>query len=153
MTASTTPAEAPLLLVDDSPDELLLMQMGLKRAGIDVPQVVVGSGKEALDYLFARGPHAGRDITVQPRLVLMDLHMPGMSGVDVLREIRANPATAGLKVVIFSASEDPEEIVGAHEEGANSYLCKPLSVTGMQNTIKQIRKFWLDVDLPATAEK
>ena len=151
MTASTTPAEAPLLLVDDSPDELLLMQMGLKRAGIDVPQVVVGSGKEALDYLFARGPHAGRDITVQPRLVLMDLHMPGMSGVDVLREIRANPATAGLKVVIFSASEDPEEIVGAHEEGANSYLCKPLSVTGMQSTIKQIRKFWLDIDLPAAS--
>ena len=153
MTAATAQAEAPLLLVDDSPDELILMQMGLKRAGIAVPQVIVGSGDEALDYLFARGGHAGRDTSVQPRLVLMDLHMPGKSGVDVLREIRANPATAGLKVVIFSSSEDPAEIIGAHAHGANSYLCKPLSVTGMQNTIKQIRKFWLDVDLPATAEK
>jgi two-component system response regulator len=153
MTATTTLADAPLLLVDDSPDELVLMQMGLKRAGIDVPQVVVSSGNEALDYLFARGAHAGRDTSVQPRLVLMDLHMPGKSGVDVLREIRANPATARLKVVIFSASEDPAEIIDAHAHGANSYLCKPLSVTGMQNTIKQIRKFWLGIDLPAAAEK
>jgi len=141
-------AQGPLLLVDDSADELLLMQMGLKRAGIEVPQVVVSSGHEALDYLFARGKYAGRDTSVQPRLVLMDLHMPGKSGVDTLREIRANPATAKIKVVIFSSSEDPAEIVGAHDEGANSYLCKPLSVTGMQSTIKQLRKFWLHIDLP-----
>jgi two-component system response regulator len=146
-------AQGPLLLVDDSADELLLMQMGLKRAGIDVPQVVVGSGNEALDYLFARGKYAGRDISVQPRLVLMDLHMPGKSGVDTLREIRANPVTAKIKVVIFSSSEDPAEIVGAHDEGANSYLCKPLSVTGMQSTIKQLRQFWLHIDLPAGGGK
>jgi len=145
--------EAPLLLVDDSPDELILMQMGLKRAGITLPQVIANNGSEALDYLFARGTHAGRDTSVQPRLVLMDLNMPGKSGIDVLREIRANPATARLKVVIFSSSEDPEEIIGAHDQGANSYLCKPLSVTGMQSTIKQIRKFWLDIDLPAASEK
>ncbi|MDB5803223.1 MAG: Response regulator [Betaproteobacteria bacterium] len=146
-------AQGPLLLVDDSADELLLMQMGLRRAGIEVPQVVVGSGNEALDYLFARGKHAGRDTSIQPRLVLMDLHMPGKSGVDTLREIRANPATAKIKVVIFSSSEDPAEIVGAHDEGANSYLCKPLSVTGMQSTIKQLRQFWLDIDLPAGGGK
>ena len=153
MTDTSSHADAPLLLVDDSQDELLLMQMGLKRAGIDVPQVVVGSGDEALDYMFARGKHAGRDTSLQPRLVLMDLHMPGKSGVDVLREIRANPLTAKVKVVIFSASEDPAEILGAHAQGANSYLCKPLSVTGLQNTIKQIRKFWLDIDLPAANDK
>ncbi|HEX4329785.1 MAG TPA: response regulator [Burkholderiales bacterium] len=152
MTSPDT-AQGPLLLVDDSPDELLLMQMGLKRAGIDVPQVVVGSGNEALDYLFARGKYAGRDTAVQPRLVLMDLHMPGKSGVDTLREIRANPATAAVKVVIFSSSEDPVEIVGAHDQGANSFLCKPLSVTGMQSTIKQLRKFWLHIDLPVAKKK
>jgi len=144
---------APLLLVDDSEDELVLMQMGLKRAGVVVPQVVAHSGDEALDYLFARGPHAGRDTSVRPRLVLMDLHMPGKSGVDVLREIRANPATADLRVVIFSSSDDPAEMIDAHAKGANSYLCKPLSVTGMQHTIKQIRQFWLDIDLPIAEEK
>lgn len=149
-TASPPTAPGPLLLVDDSPDELLLMQLGLKRAGIEVPQVVVGSGEEALDYLFARGRHQGRDTSVQPRLVLMDLHMPGKSGVETLSEIRANPATANVKVVIFSSSEDPAEIYDAHEHGANSFLCKPLSVTGMQSVIKQLRKFWLDVDLPVT---
>ena len=144
---------APLLLVDDSEDELVLMQMGLKRAGVLVPQVVAHNGDEALDYLFARGAHAGRDTSVRPRLVLMDLNMPGKSGIDVLREIRANPITAKLKVVIFSSSEDPQEIIGAHDQGANSYLCKPLSVTGMQHTIKQIRQFWLDIDLPIADEK
>jgi two-component system response regulator len=140
--------QAPLLLVDDSPDEMMLMQMGLKRAGITLPQVIAQSGDEALDYLFARGAHAGRDTSLLPRLVLMDLHMPGKSGVDVLREIRANPATAQVKVVIFSSSEDPNEMIDAHDSGANSFLCKPLSVVGLQNTIKQIRKFWLDIDLP-----
>jgi len=153
MTSPAHNTDAPLLLVDDSPDELILMQMGLKRAGITVPQVIANSGGEALDYLFARGTHAGRDTRVQPRLVLMDLNMPGKSGIDVLREIRANPITAKLKVVIFSSSEDPQEIIGAHDQGANSYLCKPLSVTGMQSTIKQIRKFWLDIDLPAIGDK
>jgi CheY-like chemotaxis protein len=128
---------------------MLLMQMGLKRAGITLPQVTAGSGDEALDYLFGRGAYAGRDLSLQPRLVLMDLHMPGKSGVDVLREIRANPVTARIKVVIFSSSEDPAEMIDAHDSGANSYLCKPLSVTGMQTTIKQIRKYWLDIDLPA----
>lgn len=145
---SPAPAQAPLLLVDDSPDEMMLMQMGLKRAGIVLPQVIAQSGDEALDYLFARGAHSGRDTSLQPRLVLMDLHMPGKSGVDVLREIRANPATAKIKVVIFSSSEDPKEMIDAHDSGANSFLCKPLSVVGLQNTIKQIRKFWLDIDLP-----
>jgi two-component system response regulator len=149
MTTPTTAPEAPLLLVDDSDDELMLMQMGLKRAGITVPQVVARGGDAALDYLFGRGQYAGRDLSQQPRLVLMDLHMPGKSGVDVLREIRAHPATAKVKVVIFSSSEDPKEMIDAHDNGANSYLCKPLSVVGLQSTLKQIRKHWLDVDLPA----
>ncbi len=131
---------------------MLLLQMGLKRAGITLPQVIARSGEEALDYLFGRGPHAGRDLSAQPQLVLMDLHMPGKSGVDVLREMRAKPETARVKVVIFSSSEDPREIVDAHDSGANSFLCKPLSVTGLQTTIKQIRKFWLDIDLPAAGK-
>ena len=153
MTSTPIDPDAPLLLVDDSPDELMLMQMGLKRAGITVPQVIANGGDEALDYLFGRGKHAGRDLARQPRLVLMDLHMPGKSGVDVLREIRAHPATARVKVVIFSSSEDPAEMIDAHDNGANSYLCKPLSVIGLQATIKQIRKHWLDIDLPTGAAK
>lgn len=153
MTSTRTSPDAPLLLVDDSADELMLMQMGLKRAGITVPQVVATGGEEALDYLFGRGQYAGRDLSQQPRLVLMDLHMPGKSGVDVLREIRAHPATAKVKVVIFSSSEDPAEMIDAHDNGANSYLCKPLSVVGLQSLIKQLRKHWLDIDLPAAPDK
>ena len=148
MVTATTPTERPLLLVDDSPDEMFLMQLGLKRAGITLPQVTVDSGEEALDYLLARGAYAGRDASVLPRLVLMDMHMPGKSGVDIVREIRAQPALADLKVVIFSSSDEPDDIVSAHDQGANSFICKPLTALGMREAIEQIRKRWLDVDLP-----
>ena len=141
-------SEAPLLLVDDSVEELMLMQIGLKRAGVLLPQVAVHSGEDALDYLLGRGAHAGRDTRLQPRLTLMDLHMPGKSGFDVLREIRAAPQLAGLKVVMFSSSDEPDDIVMAHDVGANSFICKPLTANGLRDVIRQIRERWLDVDLP-----
>ena len=142
---------APILLVDDSPEELLLMQLGLKRAGVEFPQVAVDSGEEALDYLLGSGKYAGRDTQLRPRLVLMDLHMPGRSGIQTLREIRAQPHLADLKVVMFSSSDEPDDIVEAHDVGANAFLCKPLTAIGMRDVIRQIRERWLDVELPASA--
>jgi CheY-like chemotaxis protein len=136
-----------VLLVDDSAEELLLMQLGLKRAGVTVPQVTASNGDEALDYLLGRRAHAGRDTRELPVLTLMDLHMPGKSGIDVLREIRAQPHLADLKVVMFSSSDEPGDIVMAHDVGANSFICKPLTATGMRDVIRQIRERWLDVDL------
>lgn len=127
------------------------MQLGLKRAGLTVPQVAVDSGEAALDYLLGRGEFAGRDVHVLPRLVLMDLHMPRRSGIEVLREIRAQPALAGLKVVIFSSSDEPADIVLAHDVGANSFICKPLTANGMRDVIRQISARWLDVELPVAA--
>lgn len=145
---SAAVAAAPVLLVDDSDEELLLMQLGLKRAGVTLPQVAVSSGDAALDYLLGRGAHQGRDPRVMPQLVLMDLHMPGKSGIDVLREIRAHPELSALKVVMFSSSDAPVDIVEAHDVGANSFICKPLTASGMREVIRQIRERWLDVDLP-----
>jgi two-component system response regulator len=136
-----------VLLVDDSAEELLLMQLGLKRAGVTVPQVTASNGDEALDYLLGRGAHAGRDTSQLPVLTLMDLHMPGKSGIDVLREIRSRPHLADLKVVMFSSSDEPGDIVLAHDVGANSFICKPLTATGMRDVIRQIRERWLDVAL------
>ena len=141
-------ARAPVLLVDDSAEEMLLMQLGLTRAGVTLPQVAVSSGEEALDYLLGRGEHAGRDTRLLPRLTLMDLNMPGKSGIDTLREIRAHPHLASLKVVMFSSSDEPDEIVLAHDVGANAFICKPLTASGMRDVIRQIRERWLDVDLP-----
>jgi two-component system response regulator len=143
-------AEAPVLLVDDSAEELLLMQLGLKRAGVTLPQVALNSGEEALDFLLGRGSHAGRDTRILPRLTLMDLHMPGRSGIETLREIRAQPHLANLKVVMFSSSDEPDDIVQAHDVGANSFICKPLTASGMRDVIRQIRERWLDVELPLT---
>lgn len=149
MTLPLRPFQAgqPLLLVDDNPEEMLLMQLGLKRAGVTLPQVAVASGDEALDFLLGRGSHGGRDTSALPCLTLMDMHMPGKSGLDVLREIRAHPQLSGMKVVMFSSSDEPGEIVRAHDLGADSFICKPLTAIGMRDVIRQIRERWLDADL------
>ena len=142
----------PLLLVDDSPEELMLLQIGLKRAGIGLPQVAVNSGNEALDFLLGRGLYSARDTSLLPRLTLMDLNMPGKSGLDVLREIRDHPRLSSMKVVIFSSSDEPDEIVRAHDLGANSFICKPLTAIGMRDVIRQISERWLDIDLAAAPQ-
>jgi two-component system response regulator len=115
-----------ILLVDDNPDDEALTLRALRKHHIANPVVVAHDGVEALEWLFGEGAHAGRDTTVQPRVVLLDLNMPRMSGLEALQRIRSDPRTQLVPVVVLTSSKQDEDMVSSYSLGANSYVRKPV---------------------------
>lgn len=137
-----------LLLAEDSPEDTQLILAALKPI-VPAEQVVrCADGVEALDYLFARSAWAGRDASEQPRVVLLDLNLPKINGLEVLRELRENPQTRLLPVVIVSASTEQRDVRAAALLGANSYVRKPLDYTRLRDTIALLGGYWLDLNIP-----
>ncbi|WP_404365454.1 response regulator [Corallococcus coralloides] len=129
----------PLLLVEDSdPDAEALMRIA-KRLPLPVPVVRVRDGEDALDYLFRRGAHAEAE---RPVLILLDLHMPGISGREVLSTLKADPVLRSIPVIIFSSSVESRDVDGAYADGANSYLFKPEVGPQLQATAEALHAFW-----------
>jgi two-component system, response regulator len=136
-----------LLLVDDSPEDV---QLTLHALRVVVPRehvTVCNSGEDALDYIHARGAHANRDIHLQPRLVLLDLNLPRITGLDVLRAIRAKPETRLLPVVILSASMEQRDIRAAMMAGANSYVRKSLDYAKLNEAMLLLARYWLELNI------
>ena len=134
-----------VLLVEDDPDDLELTLHTFEEAHITNPIKVARDGEEALDYIFCRGTHAGRE-DVRPRLVLLDLKLPKVGGLQVLREIKANPHTRGVPVVILTSSGERRDLVEGYGLGANSYIQKPVDFAQFQKTIRQMGYYWLTVN-------
>lgn len=132
-----------ILLVEDDDDELELTMRALAREGLDKVCAVARDGAEALDYLFARGPHAGRDPADLPAVVMLDLMLPKVSGLDVLRRIRENTATKLLPVVVLTSSDEEKDVVESYGLGANSYVRKPVSFDEFSDAITQLGVYWL----------
>jgi two-component system response regulator len=132
-----------ILLVEDNPDDEALTLRALKKNHIANEVVVARDGVEALEWLFGEGPHAGRDTQVQPQVVLLDLNMPRLSGLDVLRKIRADERTRGVPVVILTSSKQDEDIVQSYELGANSYVRKPVDFAEFLEAVKNLGMYWL----------
>ncbi len=130
----------PLLLVEDSDADAVALGRIAQRLAVPVSVVRVRDGESALDYLHRRGPYAGAE---RPALVLLDLHMPGMSGREVLAQLKADPALRRIPVIIFSSSEDPLDVEGAYEDGANSYLFKPEPGEALEAAARALQAFWL----------
>jgi CheY-like chemotaxis protein len=129
----------PLLLVEDSdPDAEALMRIA-KRLPLPVPVVRVRDGENALDYLYRRGAHEGAE---RPTLILLDMHMPGISGRDVLSTLKADPDLRSIPVIIFSSSLETADVQGAYADGANSYLFKPEIGPQLQATAEALHAFW-----------
>lgn len=140
-----------ILLVEDNPDDEALTLRALKKNHIMNEVVVAHDGVEALDWLFGTGAHAGRDTRTQPQVILLDLNMPRLSGLEVLEKIRHDPRTQFIPVVVLTSSKEDEDVVKSYKLGANSYVRKPVDFGEFMEAVKRLGMFWLLVNQVAPA--
>lgn len=132
-----------ILLVEDNPDDEALTLRALKKNNILNEVVVARDGAEALDYLLCRGVHADRDPQTQPAVTLLDLKLPKVDGLEVLKEIRANASTALLPVVILTSSKEEQDLFKGYRLGANSYIRKPVDFSQFMDAVRSLGLYWL----------
>jgi CheY-like chemotaxis protein len=137
-----------ILLVEDNPDDELLTRMALQENNLLNEIVVAHDGVEALDYLFGRGRYAGRDLNDKPQVVLLDLKLPKLDGLDVLRALRSDDRTKLLPVVILTSSNEEQDLLAGYRLGANSYVRKPVDFHQFTDAVKQLGLYWLLLNEP-----
>jgi len=132
-----------ILLVEDNPDDVALTLRAFKKSNILNEVIVAQDGAEALNYLFATGDHAGRDTGMMPQLILLDLKLPKMDGMEVLRRMRADARTRLLPVVILTSSKEEQDVIDGYNLGCNSYIRKPVDFAQFSEAIRQLGLYWL----------
>jgi two-component system response regulator len=137
-----------ILLVEDNPDDEMLALRAFRKNEIRNPVVVARDGAEALDFLIGTGISTDRGAIVRPSLVLLDLNLPKISGLDVLRRVRANPATKHLAVVVLTTSNEDRDVIESYDLGANSYVRKPVEFNAFMDAVKQLGAYWLVLNEP-----
>ncbi len=140
-----------ILMVEDNPDDVELTLRSLKKHNISNEVVLAHDGAEALDYLFATAAYADRDTSIMPAVILLDLKLPKVDGLEVLRRLRADERTELLPVVILTSSKEEQDMVNGYKLGANSYVRKPVDFVQFSAAIKQLGLYWLLLnELPPT---
>ena len=137
-----------ILLVEDNPDDIELARRAFEKGRIANHMAVASDGQDALDYLFVAGRYSDRDPSVMPDVVLLDLKLPKMDGIEVLRQIRANERTRNLPVVILTTSKEQRDVAGCYELGANSYVRKPVDFVQFVEAVRQLGLYWLVLNEP-----
>ncbi|MFQ3612582.1 MAG: response regulator [Cyanobacteriota bacterium] len=140
-----------ILLVEDNPDDELLTLRALKRSRIDNRVVVARDGVEALDYLFARGSYRQRDPNDIPALMLLDLKLPRLDGLQVLEQVRADERTRLLPVVMLTTSREEQDVLQSYSLGCNSYIRKPVDFLQFSEAVQQLGVYWLLLNEPPPA--
>ena len=140
--------ESVILLVEDNANDELLTLRALRKHNIQNKVVVARDGAEALDYLFSRGVHANRQPADPPDLILLDLNLPKIGGLEVLRRIRADERTRHLQVVILTTSTERRDIADAYRLGANSFVRKPVSYAEFAEAVRVLGAYWLTINEP-----
>lgn len=135
--------EKSILLVEDNPDDEDLTLRALRQAKVANEVIVARDGVEALDYMFGKGKFAGRDVTILPAVVLLDLKLPKLSGLDVLQRLRADARTRLIPIVILTSSSEDEDMLQSYASGANSYVRKPVEFGAFANSVSQLGVYWL----------
>jgi two-component system, response regulator len=142
----------PILLVEDNSDDEALTLRALKKNNINNEIVVAHDGVEALDYLLGTGAHAQRDLRVMPQVVLLDLKLPRIDGLEVLRRVRTTERTRLLPVVILTSSNEDQDRINSYGLGANSYVRKPVDFAQFIEAIRQLGLYWLILNVPPPSE-
>lgn len=137
-----------ILLVEDNQDDEELALLAFDKSQLVNEVVVARDGVEALDYLFGTGPHAGRDAGALPQLMLLDLKLPKLDGLEVLRRVRGDPRTRRLPVVILTSSREDEDLMRGYDLGANSYVRKPVDFDQFVTAVRELQMYWLVLNEP-----
>jgi len=145
-------SEKVVLLVEDNDDDRELTLRSFQKNGIANKVIVARNGVEALDYLFCKGAYAGRKIDETPALILLDLKLPKLNGLEVLREIRSNPYTKRTPVVILTSSNEEKDKIESYDLGANSYVRKPVDFDRLLEVTRQLGLYWLVMNEPPPAK-
>jgi two-component system response regulator len=135
-----------ILLVDDSPDDIELAMHALRKEKLSNNIHVARDGEEALDFLFCRGAHAERSIDHPPKLVLLDLKMPKVDGMQVLKEVKSDPRTRSIPVVIMTSSKEERDLIAGYQLGVNSFIQKPVDFEQFRETVKTLGLYWMLVN-------
>ena len=130
-----------ILLVDDDPDDVLLFRTVLERSRLRKNLHVVGTGEDALRFLRREPPYG---VAPRPRLVLVDLYLPGISGLDVLKAMRRDPGLRPIPAIVLSSSNDPDDMLAAYDEGAQAFITKPGSRAEFEAVVERLEAFWLE---------
>jgi two-component system response regulator len=136
-------ASPTILLVEDNPDDVALTERAFQKSRIAADLVVATDGQEALDYLFATGPHASRGLIGLPAVVLLDLKLPKLDGLQVLERIRGNERTRRLPVVVLTSSNEDSDVLGSYDRGANSFVRKPVDFSEFVDAARTLGIYWL----------
>lgn len=137
-----------LLLVEDNPDDEELTLLAFERSSICNEVVVARDGVEALDYLFGTGTYANRDTDAMPALILLDLQLPKINGLEVLQRLRAHDRTKLIPVVILTTSNEQQDLINSYNFGCNSYIRKPIDFNQFMTVIQQLGMYWLLINEP-----
>ncbi|MCF2143276.1 MAG: response regulator [Candidatus Heimdallarchaeota archaeon] len=132
-----------ILLAEDNQDDIILTQRAFNKSNILNELIVVHDGEEALDFLFGKGKYEDRDTKKLPELVLLDLKMPKIDGLEVLKKMREHPLTKHIPVVILTTSQEESDMIKSYCYGANSYIIKPVDFNQFVNAVKQLGLYWL----------
>ncbi len=142
-----------LLLVEDNPQDLELAQRALKNANLGNRMHVARDGEEALDFIFCDGPHSGRNITNGLKLILLDLKLPKVDGLEVLRRLKGDPRTKAIPVVVLTSSQEQSDIVESYGLGVNSFIVKPVDFKQFSATVQELGLYWLLLNHPPKVEE